>query len=427
MAADDKKTAGKTARCVVVRGASDADRAQERVKKMLEAASPSYALQEMMRSSDIARAYAAVEEAARIPVGLDDQWRRMFDSIEEQNQLARAALGPLEDFRRLGVLDEIASNYAHITAAVDQIQQQFRLPEFPEIPRLAQHVLDLTEGLNALRVPEIPAFASLENAMAQIHTPWLDIERTIESAFGFAKLQDVGMAVAHLNTFDDDIAAQLRGRLGDWRDSIVWPSDIDDIEVRTALYVERGLDTSLTDFPSPAFEESISVARLNTPAPRVIELDAFDIAGQTEAERSGLERTNAAQARLLQFEYHLRRFIDRQMKAAFGENWIRSQVDSDTRDRWREKQQAAADRGERGHALIDYADFTDYERVMLRKDNWKQAFQPVFRRRESVQESLQRLYPVRICSYHARLITQDDELLLYVETKRILRAMGIVD
>lgn len=43
-----------------------------------------------------------------------------------------------------------------------------------------------------------------------------------------------------------------------------------------------------------------------------------------------------------------------------------------------------------------------------------------------MQEPLQRLYPVWIFSYHARLITQDDELLLYVETKRVLKAIGIV-
>ena len=43
-----------------------------------------------------------------------------------------------------------------------------------------------------------------------------------------------------------------------------------------------------------------------------------------------------------------------------------------------------------------------------------------------MQESFQRLYPIRICTMHARLITQDDELYPYVEIKRILAAIDII-
>ena len=61
-----------------------------------------------------------------------------------------------------------------------------------------------------------------------------------------------------------------------------------------------------------------------------------------------------------------------------------------------------------------------------RKDNWQKVFEPIFGRAAFVQETFQRIYPIRICTMHARLITQDDELYLYVETKRILAAIGIV-
>ena len=90
-----------------------------------------------------------------------------------------------------------------------------------------------------------------------------------------------------------------------------------------------------------------------------------------------------------------------------------------------DKRQKALDFGEPERPLIAYADFTDYVTIITRKDNWKAVFEDVFRRAESVTESLQRLYPIRICTMHARLITQDDELYLYVETKRILAAIGV--
>ena len=73
--------------------------------------------------------------------------------------------------------------------------------------------------------------------------------------------------------------------------------------------------------------------------------------------------------------------------------------------------------------LIDYADFTDYRAIIERKDNWNAVFKPVFGRAEDVRESFQRLFPVRITTMHARLITRDDELLLLVETKRVLKAI----
>jgi hypothetical protein len=50
-------------------------------------------------------------------------------------------------------------------------------------------------------------------------------------------------------------------------------------------------------------------------------------------------------------------------------------------------------------------------------------FEPFFRRLEDVRESFQRLHPIRLDTMHARPITQDDELLLYVEARRLARVM----
>ena len=92
---------------------------------------------------------------------------------------------------------------------------------------------------------------------------------------------------------------------------------------------------------------------------------------------------------------------------------------------WIEKQQKAKDSGERSWPLIAYADFTDYVSVITKNDNWEVVFKPIFRRKTVIQESFQRLYPIRICTMHSRLITQEDELYLYVETMRLLSAIGI--
>ena len=92
---------------------------------------------------------------------------------------------------------------------------------------------------------------------------------------------------------------------------------------------------------------------------------------------------------------------------------------------WKEKRARALAEGEPKQPLIVYADFTDYVTLIVRSDNWDQVFAPVFRRKSLVQESLQRLYPIRNCTMHARIITQDDELYLHAETTRLLSAMDI--
>ena len=91
-------------------------------------------------------------------------------------------------------------------------------------------------------------------------------------------------------------------------------------------------------------------------------------------------------------------------------------------EQWERKRKRACQNDERPQPLIAYADFTDYKRIIEDENNWH-VFEPFFRRKTSVQESLQRLHPIRVCTMHARFITQDDELYLLAETQRLSRAM----
>jgi hypothetical protein len=61
--------------------------------------------------------------------------------------------------------------------------------------------------------------------------------------------------------------------------------------------------------------------------------------------------------------------------------------------------------------------------VICRKDNWRLVFAVFFDRQEGVRESFQRLFPIRLDTMHARPITQEDELLLFVEARRLMKAI----
>ncbi len=91
---------------------------------------------------------------------------------------------------------------------------------------------------------------------------------------------------------------------------------------------------------------------------------------------------------------------------------------------WESKRAEALAKGEPEQPLIAYADFSDYIKIIERRDNWTRVFKAVFGRPEDVRESFVRLFPIRICTMHARIITLDDELLLRVAIRRVLRAIS---
>ncbi len=237
-------------------------------------------------------------------------------------------------------------------------------------------------------------------------------------------MQEIGHVLDTTPDFGSLSADRLRPYLGDWRASIDWPRDMfTDPFVRSDFYLKRGLDPILTDFPAAAFNQALTVAGIKRPPPP--RLEDYDRVGAPppDEEETGLQRNNAAHDHLQRFEAHVRRFIDRMMTAACGADWIRHRVPGPMRKEWKDKRDKALASGEPEKPLIAYADFTDYEQIIVRNDNWKEVFELVFQRKTSVQESLQRLYPIRICTMHARIITQDDELFLHSETLRLRRAI----
>lgn len=200
---------------------------------------------------------------------------------------------------------------------------------------------------------------------------------------------------------------------------------LQNILARTEFYIERGFNPALTNFPARAFRETLDIAGLRREPPALADHYGAPIPpSDDDEEEEGLARTNVAHDWLQRLETQLRRFIDEAMMAAFGPDWARHRLPNGVYEKWQEKKREAERSGDRDWPLIAYADFTDYELVICKRDNWREVFARVFGRPESIRESLQRLYPIRVCAMHARQITQDDELLLYVEVRRLSKVIS---
>lgn len=413
-------------------------------------------------------------------------FKQIMKAVEQQHTVSRAALGPLNDLQRAGLIGShylrdiellhkmfadsslqrgielaqraVASSALHrdmglaqkafadsplqrsiqlaekaladfplrrdialAQSAFADIQTRFRLPEAMETARLVAKFR--LEPVAEKFAKYADRWIGLQKAMDGIQTPWIDAQKAFGSISGFAQMQGIGHALSNMPTFDVGVTEALRDELGDWRDRITWPSEIfTDLTARADFYVNLGFDPAITDFPAPAFEESLRITGLRRDPPPLIDRYRAPVPRSTDSdEEESLARTNTAHDWLLRLETQLRRFIDEKMTRAFGSEWPKHRLPKTTYDAWHDKKRVGQRDGGREWPLISYADFTDYELVICKRDNWKEVFASFFRTPESVRESFQRLYPVRLCTMHARPITQDDELLLYVETRRFIK------
>lgn len=322
------------------------------------------------------------------------------------------AHGAVEEARRLGLFDRdsyLTRAMGSSRTARDDYDRLFRRPEGDEIGRITREAL--AGGVIGRTVSQ--AQDSVSHAMGTMHSPWLRIEKDLASAKAFAEIIGIGRSIAEFRGFDSSFGSALRTGLGDWRDPISFePAPLIDPFNRTALYADRGFDFDFTDFTPEAFDEGLLVAGLGG-----------DVESETDGDDEGFVRASLAYDRLHRLEAALRLFIAAALTAAFGADWMKTQLPPNMLDSWVEKRDKAIRAGQPEFPLIDYADFTDYKPIIERKDNWERAFRKVFRRPEDIRESFQRLFPVRIATMHSRIITQEDELLLRVEVARVHRAI----
>jgi uncharacterized protein YukE len=283
--------------------------------------------------------------------------------------------------------------------------------------------LDFSKSVLSLQTVHQESLASIQRAMTSMKSPWLDALQTSRSIRGFAELQAIGYALKTAPLFGAQFTDALRLDLGDWRDPIVWSETIFvDTAARTSFYVERGLNTELTDFSEETFEESLSIAGFNREPPALVSLYGSPFSPMSGDQTEEHARNLYAYDWLLRLETQIRNFIARVMVEAFGAKWEKQKVPAPMYQAWLERKQTDETAGRSPAPLIAYADFTDYVPLIIKKDNWP-AFAPFFLRAEDVRESFQRLYPLRLGTMHARMITREDQLLLFTETRRLMKAI----
>lgn len=340
-----------------------------------------------------------------------------MDIYRSESMLMKAAL-ELTQIEKLsaGVEGQLQAN----RGLLKSYEAMFRLPQAFEAASLLQssHIGAVAE----LAQQHAKGALDRQNFIASITTPWINSIEVSRSVTAVLELQGLGNALKTIKGFDLELTAALRKDFGDWRDRITFPESIFvDPVVRSDFYVARGFNTALTDFPETAFHQSLEAAGLEGETFNLELYGAVVYQSTDPEEEAGLQRTNKCHDKLQRFERLLRQFINDAMTAQYGSNWPKKQLLPELYENWEFKKQRAESNGEI-LTLIEVADFSDYERIICKKDHWREVFEVRFKKMESVRESLQRLQPIRVAAMHARIVTKEDVLYLHAEVTRLLSA-----
>lgn len=383
-----------------------------------------------LRSESLARSFEHLTPALRLSslvndaagLGTFSAARRIFEDYERQQQLltsglseslARATLG-IEASRLTTMGESLAMLGIHASASRtgEMMSLATGVPPFDlqrfDIPDLSA-VGALSRDLEALIRPsfDIPAL-DIREMLIGLHTPWLDMSNLLGSAEALVRVQSLGLQLQQSTAFAPDYSDLLRSTLGDWRKVSALPDGLEEQSARSGFYAELGFDMRVVDRPDEAFDETLTLAGI-----------AFAPEDNEIADRhddAGLARARHLHAVIQQLEAEVRSFIVAVLTAEFGPQWYKH-LPNNLHDEWLETQK----RDPRGHMLapIDYADFSDFERIICKKDLFRVVFAGHFASLDSARESLMRLAAPRNAAMHSRPIGRDDALLAAFEVRRL--------
>ena len=228
--------------------------------------------------------------------------------------------------------------------------------------------------------------------------------------------------LSHLNhvLYSEEPSSPTVGKLIDNEFGDINSPDLsDNADERDEAAMCAGLNPELIAFPRAAY-------------PRVLFSAGFRLSIASVPVPQAIEEPDAGAAFnprhwqiLNELEQRLRQVVEQRLKNLSGSNWTTQRVAPTVRDRWLVRQQEDSAHGRTVYAEIQYADFMDLAEIITKRDNWREAFQPIFRDPNDIAVSLRRLHPVRKALAHSRPLGRADVLTLVSEATRIFFALGM--
>jgi len=337
----------------------------------------------------LAQAQALTSVVDRFSGATSKVGRRFNEQMEGISRLIAEATGALP-------------TRAQLAASFPAVVPPLRLPTQQEIA-----AVDLAAAAGNARAGRT-WLAETATEIAAIETPWVAADQPELAIGGYAALKGLTQLVARTPPAAPRGVQLVRSRIGDYRSEENEDEVNADPMLAAGLRLAHGFDVRLASLPialaGAIFQPFGMIAA--SPTPDQEQLDEFVAHGMRQLERK------------------LRAFIDAKMTAAVGPKWIRQRIHQKVREKWEEAREADRAAGRPEALLIEYADFGEYRSIITQGDNWRDAFEAVFGRKEAIGELLTRLGAVRNPSAHVRPVSVEDVLTLRVDGRRLYVWIG---
>ena len=130
---------------------------------------------------------------------------------------------------------------------------------------------------------------------------------------------------------------------------------------------------------------------------------------------------------LYDIETNIRSFIKDKLSEKFGDNWFKHRVPDDIikNCKIRIDKEKASRWWTTNRKLIDYTDFADLQKIILRRDNWEDVFKPYFKPKKIFEGKMIELEVLRNKIAHSILLNENELEKLRMYVSDFNRCMGI--
>jgi len=129
---------------------------------------------------------------------------------------------------------------------------------------------------------------------------------------------------------------------------------------------------------------------------------------------------------LKNLEEKIRKFLEQELSEHNPQWWkqlIPGDVKQNAEDR-KQKDELRKNWDYEKQSLISYIDFTDYEKIIIQKTNWRTIFQYVFNDKNAISVKLREIEPIRNAISHSRNLDFDEIKQLKFYSEDILRGIS---
>jgi len=142
----------------------------------------------------------------------------------------------------------------------------------------------------------------------------------------------------------------------------------------------------------------------------------YKIVSKKGAKRISEEIEKEPHLQLDELENSLRRCIKSKLEEISKIWWI-ERIPPDIRKKAEERRE----KEDLARELIQYIDFTDYVKIITRRDNWREVFQQIFKEQELIISKLRELEPIRNAVRHGRKLTIEQKEKLKIFCQDVIR------